>query len=97
MLHGHEHLDLSAELAGPGSARIPVRGIQSGSYDPGAGAHAKTGKAAAHAESHRARYRIFTIETSGGARPRLVGEELRGWRPEAGRFESEGGSRAAAA
>jgi 3',5'-cyclic AMP phosphodiesterase CpdA len=85
VLHGHEHLDLSATLAGPGGTVIPVRGIQSGTYDPG-DAHAKTGKARAHAESHRAHYRIFTIAASASG-PRLVGEELRGWR--GGRFEKE--------
>jgi 3',5'-cyclic AMP phosphodiesterase CpdA len=90
VLHGHEHRDLSAELAGPGGARIPVRGIQSGSYDPGAEALAKSGKAGAHAESHRARYRIFTVERDASGVMRLAGEELRGWRAESGRFESEG-------
>jgi len=97
VLHGHEHQDLSSTLPGPGGVSIPVRGIQSGSYDPGVDAHAKTGKAAAHAESHRARYRIFTVARAADGRMRLVGEELRGWRPTAGRFESEGERSVAAA
>jgi 3',5'-cyclic AMP phosphodiesterase CpdA len=96
VLHGHEHLDLSAELVGPGGAPIPVRGIQSGTYDPGAEALAKPGKAGAHAEQHRARYRIFTLASQGG-RTRLVGDELRGWRASAGRFEAEPGARSVAA
>jgi 3',5'-cyclic AMP phosphodiesterase CpdA len=97
VLHGHEHRDLAAELAGPGGARIPVRGIQSGTYDPGPEALAKPGKAGAHAESHRARYRIYTVERDARGIPRLVGEELRGWRPAAGRFETEGVRTSAAA
>jgi len=97
VLHGHEHRDLRAELAGPGGAVVPVHGIQSGTYDPGPEALAKGGKAAAHAESHRARYRIFTLARDATGRVRVVGEELRGWRPERGRFESEGERKLAAA
>jgi 3',5'-cyclic AMP phosphodiesterase CpdA len=97
VLHGHEHRDLVAELAGPGGARVPVRGIQSGTYDPGPEPFARGGKAAAHAESHRARYRIYTVERApGAARPRIVAEEVRGWRAEKRCFESEGERRLAA-
>jgi 3',5'-cyclic AMP phosphodiesterase CpdA len=32
VLHGHEHRDLYAELAGAGGVQVPVRGIQSGTY-----------------------------------------------------------------
>jgi len=48
VLHGHEHRDLSFELPGPVGG-IPVRGIQSGTYE--AGRH-----------DRRARYRIYEVE-----------------------------------
>ncbi len=76
ILHGHEHLDLSATLPGQGG-EVPVRGIQSGSYDSGDGAMHK-----------RARYRIYEIAdscegegSSEGARPAVLSEELRLWNP----------------
>ncbi len=49
VIHGHEHLDVREELAGPGGARVPVRGIQSGSYS-------------VDSNARRARYRIYTAE-----------------------------------
>jgi len=48
VLHGHEHRDLFFELPGP-VGPIPVRGIQSGTYE--AGRH-----------DRRARYRIYEVE-----------------------------------
>ncbi|MBL4633143.1 MAG: hypothetical protein JKY56_04680, partial [Kofleriaceae bacterium] len=76
ILHGHEHLDLSATLPGKGG-EVPVRGIQSGSYDSGEGAMHK-----------RARYRIYEIadscddeDNSVGSRPAILSEELRLWNP----------------
>ena len=97
VLHGHEHRDLSSELVGPGGVRIPVRGIQSGTYDPDVGGGAKTGKAAAHAELHRARYRVFTIGRDARGKLAILGEELRGWRAATQSFESEGERAVAAA
>lgn len=47
VLHGHEHRDLYFELPGPDGA-IPVRGIQSGTYE--------AGKA-----DRRARYRVYEV------------------------------------
>lgn len=91
VLHGHEHRDLRAELAGPGGAPIPVRGIPSGSCEVGRPAL-------------RARYRIYEIgaaETGrDGARPQIAGEEVRVWDPEAGAFAAKsppGASRSGAA
>jgi 3',5'-cyclic AMP phosphodiesterase CpdA len=69
VLHGHEHRDLRHDIAGPEGARIPVLGIQSGSYH---GLHAE----------HTARYRIFDISLSPpgpGARPRLIAYHQRVW------------------
>jgi len=79
ILHGHEHLDLTASLPGA-TGPVPVRGIQSGTYD--------AGDAAAH---RRARYRIYEIaDTCGtGERPGLVGEELRLWDPSSQQFARE--------
>jgi 3',5'-cyclic AMP phosphodiesterase CpdA len=73
VLHGHEHRDLRNELGGPGGLAIPVRGIQSGTFDDGS-RHAL-----------RARYRIYEISGS-HSRPRVVGERLRVWQPESERF-----------
>lgn len=72
ILHGHEHLDLSAMLPGR-DGEVPVRGIQSGTYDSGEGALHR-----------RARYRIYEIADScepGSARPAMLPEELRMWDP----------------
>lgn len=76
ILHGHEHLDLSATLPGRDGA-VPVRGIQSGTYD--------AGDAALH---RRARYRIYEIADTceEGARPSVLSEELRLWDPKSDRF-----------
>jgi 3',5'-cyclic AMP phosphodiesterase CpdA len=49
IVHGHEHQDLSEELAGPDGRVIPVRGIASGTYH-----HNKPDRIG--------RYRIFEIE-----------------------------------
>ncbi len=71
ILHGHEHLDLTADLPGPGGP-IPVRGIQSATYDgDGEAAHKRGG------------YRIYEIADTcePGKRPVVVGEELRLWNP----------------
>jgi 3',5'-cyclic AMP phosphodiesterase CpdA len=65
VLHGHEHLDLHEELYGPGGARVPVRGIPSGSYH-------------GDREERRAAYRVYAIERRPGReRPIVAGEELR--------------------
>ena len=92
VLHGHEHLDLREDLPGPDGELVPVRGIQSATYEAGK-------------LERRARYRIYEIDgeavaEAGGsatgaegdrpaARPALVGEELRVWDPERGRFVRE--------
>jgi 3',5'-cyclic AMP phosphodiesterase CpdA len=77
VLHGHEHRDLSGTLPGPGGAAIPVRGIQSGTYEAGRLAL-------------RARYRIYDFEAiSPGRRPTLVGEGLRIFNPATGDFMTE--------
>jgi 3',5'-cyclic AMP phosphodiesterase CpdA len=88
VLHGHEHLNLSATLAGPAGASVPVLGIQSGSYDPGPQT-GRTDKAMQHAESHRARYRVLTVERRGPGRPVVVGQELRAWSAGERRFVAE--------
>jgi 3',5'-cyclic AMP phosphodiesterase CpdA len=49
VLHGHEHLDLRGELSGRGGTVVPVRGIQSGTYDH-------------DVPRRRARYRIYEIQ-----------------------------------
>ncbi len=69
ILHGHEHLDLTADLPGA-NGRIPVRGIQSATYDAGDQAPHKRGG-----------YRIYEIADTcePGKRPAMVGEELRLW------------------
>ena len=76
ILHGHEHLDLSEKLPCKGG-EVPVRGIQSGSYD--------SGDSNLH---RRARYRIYEIADScgDGQRPRVVAEELRLWEPSSNSF-----------
>jgi 3',5'-cyclic AMP phosphodiesterase CpdA len=72
VLHGHEHLDLRAELLGPEGRPIPVLGIQSGTY-------------ALASPRRRARYRVFEVARRGGARPEVVSIELRRWHgPDAG-------------
>jgi 3',5'-cyclic AMP phosphodiesterase CpdA len=78
VLHGHEHLDLRGELPGPGGAPIPVRGIQSGTYEAGN-------------LERRARYRIYEIaEPAGpGSRPTITGDDRRVWDPERRRFVPE--------
>ncbi|HUS66496.1 MAG TPA: metallophosphoesterase [Kofleriaceae bacterium] len=76
VLHGHEHIDLREELAGPGGVPIAVRGIQSGTYEAGK-------------LDRRARYRIYEIDTAAAPRPRLVGDGLRVWHPELSRFVPE--------
>jgi 3',5'-cyclic AMP phosphodiesterase CpdA len=48
VLHGHEHLDLVSALEGP-RGPVPVRGIQSGTYD------------APRVDHRRARYRIYEV------------------------------------
>ncbi len=79
ILHGHEHLDLTASLPGKGGD-VPVRGIQSGTYD--------AGDAAAH---KRARYRIYEIADTceAGQRPTNIGEELRLYDPTTKAFARE--------
>jgi 3',5'-cyclic AMP phosphodiesterase CpdA len=78
ILHGHEHLDLRASLAGPDGGEVAVRGIQAGTYEAGNPAR-------------RARYRVYEIEDrpARGARPALVGESMRVWDPERGEFVTE--------
>jgi 3',5'-cyclic AMP phosphodiesterase CpdA len=75
ILHGHEHLDLRNQLAGP-DGPIPVHGVQSGTY-------------AIDSERRRARYRVYTIE-AGTPRPRIARAETRTWRPAQASFEAEG-------
>ena len=79
ILHGHEHLDLSASLHGR-DGPVPVRGIQAGTYD--------AGDTALH---RRARYRIYEVsdEPGAGTRPRVVAESVRIWDPEGRRFIEE--------
>ena len=78
IVHGHEHLDLRAELPGPGGELIAVRGIQSGTYEAGNLAR-------------RARYRVYEVadDAKGSGRPALVGESVRVWDPERGEFASD--------
>ena len=69
IVHGHEHRDLRHDIAGPDGARIPVLGIQSGSYH---GLRVE----------RTARYRIFDIAAATpGHRPRLVAYHERVWDP----------------
>jgi 3',5'-cyclic AMP phosphodiesterase CpdA len=51
VLHGHDHRDERADLAGPSGRRIPVVGAGSASYSGG--------------PEHRARYNIYEIDDSG--------------------------------
>jgi len=51
IVHGHEHRDMTEELAGPDGATVPVRGVVSGTYFTHHDKHDRT-----------ARYRIFEIE-----------------------------------
>lgn len=77
VIHGHEHVDLREELAGPEGA-IAVRGIQSGTYEAGN-------------LERRARYRIYELAPAapGALRPSLAGTALRVWDPERARFVGE--------
>jgi len=68
ILHGHDHLDVTETLAGPGGTTIPVRCMTSGTY---AEASALRG----------ARYRIYTI-ADGPEGPRVAAEEVRAFRPD---------------
>lgn len=53
VVHGHEHLHLEESLAGPSGATIPVRGVESGSYDGD--------------KPHRtARYRVYRLADAVG-------------------------------
>jgi 3',5'-cyclic AMP phosphodiesterase CpdA len=76
VLHGHEHRDLAGALPGPGGAAIPVRGIQSGTYEAGNLAR-------------RARYRVFDVEARPSGRAELVGDGLRVFHPDRGDFVTE--------
>jgi 3',5'-cyclic AMP phosphodiesterase CpdA len=74
VLHGHEHEDLYEELSGP-DGPVPVRGIQSGTYEAGK-------------LDLRARYRIYEIAPAApGKRPVITGETLRVWNPADEAFE----------
>jgi 3',5'-cyclic AMP phosphodiesterase CpdA len=73
VLHGHEHRDLRGELPGP-RGPVPVRGIQSGTYEAGR-------------PELRARYRIYELEAA--SRPHVAGEALRVFDPGPGRFVAE--------
>jgi 3',5'-cyclic AMP phosphodiesterase CpdA len=77
VIHGHEHLDLYEELAGPGDRAIAVRGIQSGTYEAGN-------------LERRARYRIYdvAIPAPGAIRP-LASDFMRVWDPARARFVAE--------
>lgn len=78
ILHGHEHRDLSSHLDGP-DGPVPVRGIQSGTYDAGDAAEPK-----------RARYRLYEIlEGGAGARAAVGAELLRVWDPHRGVFTED--------
>ncbi len=74
VLHGHEHRDLRAEARGPNGAPIPVHGIQSATY-------------AGKRRSHRASYRIYTVNGAGGS-PREAPRETRVWSSKTGGFET---------
>lgn len=65
ILHGHEHKDLTSMLTGPSGSPVPVRGIQSATYD-------------APVPERRARYRVYEIVRRSG-KVELVGEQLRAW------------------
>lgn len=68
VLHGHEHRDLRAQAQGPNGVRIPVHGIQSATY-------------AGKRRSHRASYRIYTVDGEGEA-----AQETRIWSSSIGGF-----------
>jgi 3',5'-cyclic AMP phosphodiesterase CpdA len=78
IIHGHEHRDISEELPGPEGQPIPVRGIQSGTYE--AGKH-----------DRRARYRIFDFGDGGAVRHAQPVVTLRVWDLESGRFVADEG------
>jgi hypothetical protein len=63
-------------LPGPDGSRVPVRGIQSGTYEAGKPAL-------------RARYRVYQIEPAAHGRPILAGESLRVFDPERSAFVTE--------
>lgn len=75
VIHGHEHRDMHHELHGPGGAPIPVRGIQSGTYE-------------ADRPERRARYRIFEVGEagSGASGGHRVEYRQRVWDPEGRSF-----------
>ena len=77
VLHGHEHRDMRSTIDGPGGAPIPVRGIQSATYEDG------------QRDAFRARYRVYEVAEVEGQRPRVVSETLRVWKPDAGRFSED--------
>ena len=74
VIHGHEHIDMTEEIAGPAGG-IQVRGIQSGTYEAGKLAR-------------RARYRIYEVADapSRDGRPALLRQSMRVWDPERARF-----------
>ena len=75
VIHGHEHRDLLHTLPGPDGGKIPIRGIQSGTYEAGRA-------------DRRARYRIFDFASGSGrsAQPDL---SSRVWDPEARAFTAD--------
>lgn len=77
VIHGHEHRDIAEQLAGP-DGPIPVRGIQSGTYE--------AGKA-----DRRARYRIYEF-AEGAARAASPVVTQRVWDVESGRFVADQGT-----
>jgi 3',5'-cyclic AMP phosphodiesterase CpdA len=74
VVHGHEHIDIDADLPGPAGGSVPVRGIRSATY---AGAKLK----------NRAAYRVLEIGPVGaGDRPALCSNGVRIYDPQSGCF-----------
>lgn len=81
VVHGHEHLPIRESLAGPGGVEIPVRGVESGSYDG--------------EKPHRtARFRVYEVRRRPSGRPVVVEEPARVWNARVGEFVVETAGRA---
>jgi 3',5'-cyclic AMP phosphodiesterase CpdA len=75
IVHGHEHIDMTEHMTGPDGRTIPVRGIQSGTYEAGK-------------PRLRARYRVYEVGEA-ASRPALAGERQWVWEPDTGSFVEE--------
>lgn len=86
VIHGHEHQDLFHTLPGPGGKPIPVRGIQSGTYN---GSKLYRG----------ARYRVFEIGQGREDRANfgIRATVMRVFDADSGQFTADGGQQQAAA